>query len=136
VRRRLGHLLGTGLVAAATVNSVVRENIVGAVFFGAATILLIWFAVRPKPSRDRTVHPFRMFVAAALAASLCAAFVLATAISAPSIGQNTGGLAVVGAVVTVPVAGLAWWAVYLVWRKGIRWSSTTTRAELERLREK
>lgn len=130
--QRLGRFVGIALAALLTITAVVQSNVIGAVFFGLITASLVWFAVRPAPDPGKQVHPMRMFVVGGLVFTLIAVVITAAAFEET---DRTGkGLAVVAATVIVP-STLAWWGfVVTMWRRGWRWSSTSTRGELEAAR--
>lgn len=117
-----------GIVASvvAATSAVVDHNVIGAVVFGAATLVLIWFAFRPAKSPDRPVRPLRGMIVFALVLTIGTAALVLTAIT----DADTGS-ALVGAVIGAPLAVYLWALVAAAWRRGWRWSSVTTYAALQ-----
>ncbi len=129
--RWVGAVLGVPLAVAAAV----QGNVIGAVFFGACTISSAWFAIRPEPSPDKQVRPFRALSLFAAGLTLLLAVVVAAALGAfgepPRSDAPLAVLAAVLGVFALFMAGL----VLVMRRRGWRWGSTTTYAELHAARE-
>jgi hypothetical protein len=115
-------LLALLLGGSTTVLAVARAGTVtwNAVFWGIATLLLIWLAVRPQRAVQRPLILLRTGVYGAVVFSALAAAVVLGAIFGPS--ERSRGLAVVAAVIAVPFAVWLWWTVYSGWKRGWRWS--------------
>ncbi len=130
---RAWNVLPMGLCAVMTVSSAVQQNLVGAGVFGLMTLALLWWTIRPARATDKPIRPLRFGVGFASVVTLVAALEIAVGITAW--GQDASGLAIVAASITVPVAGVLWWGAYRSWRRGYRWSTTITRAEMEKRAE-
>lgn len=131
--KRLTSALGILLVATPAVVAVVRGNIIGAVAFGAMTLLLVWWAVRPKPAGPRKLHPLRGTIGAAAVSSVIVTVVILTTVFTED--QRGRALSVVAGVVGVPFTGFLWWLVCRAWRDGFRWSTSATVEELRSRRD-
>jgi quinol-cytochrome oxidoreductase complex cytochrome b subunit len=124
--------LGIGLSVAATASAVVGGNAIGAVAFGIVTLAVVWFAVCPTSDPSATMHPLRGNVVIAAGFTVVAAIMVAAAMTAEEAPAR--GLAIVAAIYGVPGALVFWWFTYRLWQQSWRWSSGTTRDEVESAR--
>jgi hypothetical protein len=129
--RALVQWFGVAISAGMTIATVMQRNTVGAVFFGTGTLSLLGWAVRPEQDPDSPARPLRALALGAAGVSAVAVIPVLVAVGSGGDGDGRGGLAVVAAVSMVAFASLLWCLVVIAWRRGWRWSSATTRVQLQ-----
>ena len=127
--RLLGRIVGMAFSGVMCASAIVHHNVIGAIFFGLLTLYLVWLAVRGERDAGQEVHPLRGLVGGAAVVTLIA--LVATIQGVEEQVRGDRGMGVFVATLTVPGAIGLWAVVAAMWRRGWRWTSTTTRGELQ-----